>query len=907
MTTKSNYVAAWHDWDDDTIIVLERDEEGNLFKTRHNSPYYFYVEDEEGEYESIYGHKLIRAEFSNRHEYEAAKKLFPVKFESDFRPLQRVLMDKYYGRPAPNVYYAFFDIEADYTKEGGFPSPSNPYAVINAVTVYQSWTKKFFSLAIPPTVNGVNWLDIPGNTVEKIYEMQRDLISQKLLRTDIIPEIILCKNEAELITAMISLLQEADIISGWNSEFYDVPYTCERIILNGGNSLLAQLEYPGVKPPRKESVDRYGSPEPVYRFTGKSHLDYLELFQKFTFGGRTSYALGNILQEEVGIGKIEYEGTLEQLYKNNFELFVLYNFRDVDGLVQLDEKFKFIALANQIAHESTVLFDAVLGTVSYVETAITNHAHYNMKKIVHDKKVGDHEKVEGAIVLSPKIGLHEWIGSVDINSLYPNTIRSLNISPEKIIGQFTQKEAAWNLIRHEDSSEKICCVFENGQQELMTGAEWKRMLKENKWAISAYGTIFDQGNGLGVVADILGYWYAERKRLQAEKKKWSAKVKELDDGPEKEEAKKLVDHYDLLQITKKYAMNSLYGALLNKFFRFGDERMGASTTGSGRAITTHMIQTISYLLSGETHKLKKHTSLDKDGKVSHEYTIDDESIIAGDTDSTYFKCVGADSKESAVLIADTVAEELNASFPAFMRNAFNCQTSFDNLIKAGREVVGRRGLFQAKKKYMIKVIDLEGVAVDKMKSMGSEIKKADTPKVIQKFLKTTVDMILDGRDYASIASFVNTERLNILGKNMVGVFSMGVAKRVNDLDKFMAEYRAPGTFKSKSGGKLTIPGHVRAACNYNFLIDIFDKGAKAIRSGDKALVYYLKPNPYKFDAIAFPAESTKFPPWFLENFKVDKIKTEQMMFDSKLSGIFESIGKEVPSPQSVLTASILEF
>lgn len=317
------------------------------------------------------------------------------------------------------------------------------------------------------------------------------------------------------------------------------------------------------------------------------------------------------------------------------------------------------------------------------------------------------------------------------------------------------------------------------------------------------------------------------------------------------------------------------------------------------------------------YTLEKISSIEQLSDFEDEYVYDivmeDSStpyFFANDIlvhNSCYFKCVGADSKESAVLIADTVAEELNASFPAFMRSAFNCQELFDNLIKAGREVVGRRGLFQAKKKYMIKVIDLEGVAVDKMKSMGSEIKKADTPKIIQKFLKATVDMILDGEDYSDISNFVNAQRLNILGKNMIGVFSMGVAKRVNDLDKFMAEYRAPGTFKSKNGGKLTIPGHVRAACNYNFIIDIFDKGSKAIRSGDKALVYYLKPNPYKFESIAFPAEATRFPEWFLENFKVDKIKTEQMMFDSKLSGIFESIGKEVPSPQSVLTASILEF
>jgi hypothetical protein len=254
-----------------------------------------------------------------------------------------------------------------------------------------------------------------------------------------------------------------------------------------------------------------------------------------------------------------------------------------------------------------------------------------------------------------------------------------------------------------------------------------------------------------------------------------------------------------------------------------------------------------------------------------------------------------------------MTHELNSSFPAFMRSSFNCQSEFDGLIKAGREVVGRRGLFQAKKKYMIKVVDLEGAAVDKLKSMGSEIKKADTPKVIQKFLKNTVDMILSGADYDSVVEYVNKERASIVGKNSIDLFSIGIAKRVNDIDKFMAEYRNPGTIKSATGGKLAIPGHVRAACNYNRLVEVFERGGKMIKSGDKALVYYLKLNQYKFESIAFPAEFTRFPEWFTENFRIDRAKTERMMFDSKLEGIFSSIGKEVPSPQSVLTASILEF
>lgn len=274
--------------------------------------------------------------------------------------------------------------------------------------------------------------------------------------------------------------------------------------------------------------------------------------------------------------------------------------------------------------------------------------------------------------------------------------------------------------------------------------------------------------------------------------------------------------------------------------------------------------------------------------------------------SCYFKCLGAENREMAIEIADLAAGGANDSFPGFMRTAFNCQKEFDSLIKAGREIVAVRGLFQAKKKYMLKVIDKEGVAVDELKSMGSEIKKADTPKIIQAFLKKTVDMILDGRGYDEIAEFVNAQRCAVL-KDKLNVFLLGVAKQVNNLDKYTAEYLNPGTFRSSSGGKLTIPGHARAACNYNALLKEYDPGSKPIKSGDKVLIYYLKSNSHRFDSIAFPAELSKFPVWFSENFSIDIKKTEDRMFDSKLSGIFSALGREVPSPQSILNSSILGF
>jgi DNA polymerase elongation subunit (family B) len=283
----------------------------------------------------------------------------------------------------------------------------------------------------------------------------------------------------------------------------------------------------------------------------------------------------------------ELESKLEaEIKRESFARFCVYNFRDVDGIVQLDAKFNFLALANQMAHENTVGFSAVLGTVAYVETGIINHAHNVLKRVVHDKAIKENDMVEGAIVLDPKIGLHEWVGAIDLKSLYPNTLRSLNGSPEMIVGQFDTFESAWFAVFHE-TQERLGFTFESGVTEFKTAKEWNQYLRENKWAVSAYGTVFDQSKGRGVVADILGFWYSERKRLQAETKKWGKIAAELktttghdqtlskeekkriesgdlvvEDGRlyTREEYQKLAEavhnefHFDMLQLTKKISL-----------------------------------------------------------------------------------------------------------------------------------------------------------------------------------------------------------------------------------------------------------------------------------------------------------------------------------------------------------------
>jgi len=675
--------------------------------------------------------------------------------------------------------------------------------------------------------------------------------------------------------------------------------------------LLHRLCFTGCPPPRQRFVERFGSQEMVYTLYGRTHLDYLDLFKKFTFEGRTSYSLGNILSEEVGLSKLQYEGTLEQLYHDQFPRFCAYNFRDVSGMVDLDNKFKFIQLVNQMAHENTCLFENILGTVRYVETGIANRAHNVHNLIVPDKQTNtDGERVEGALVLDPHIGLHEWLGSVDLTSLYPRTMQSLNISPEKFIGQFMDGEVDWRGIMV--TKDNAVHVLRTDSHELIerTGEEWRELLREQRWAVSAYGTVFDQSSGVGLVPDTINFWFNERKRLQAEKKRYAKLAKEEQDPVKKAEYEREAEHYDLLQLTKKIQLNSTYGALLNAAFRFGRKEMGASVTACGRQITTHMMQTIHSLLEPDKVMRIEKLTITADDGVQHIYRADSASIIYGDTDSCYFK-TGADSKEMAVAVADEVAQQTNATFQEFMRSSFGCQPGYDEFMKANREVVAIRGLFQAKKKYILRVVDLEGTAVDKLKTQGSEIKKADTPKVIQQFLKDLMALLLDGRGYAEIEQFVNSKRSSLLGTDG-DIFSMGVAKQVNNLDGFYAAWKragrpAAGKVSVNGASPQAVPGHIRAAINYNELVQRFEEGAKLIRSGDKVLIFYLRSNAEGIKSIAIPTDAYELPRWIAENFSIDRQLTEQKMIDNKLEGIFAALDWEIPTPQKAITNKLLRF
>lgn len=658
-----------------------------------------------------------------------------------------------------------------------------------------------------------------------------------------------------------------------------------------------------------------------------------------------------------------YNQVDQETKQHSFVLFNTYNARDVEVLVHLDRKFKLMQLVNQMAHENTVPYLAVLGTVRYVETGVINRAK-NVHNLVCTNKMvitEKNEKVEGAIVMTPQAGLHKFLASVDLTSLYPSTDRAMNMSGETFVGQFAEEELAWAGIRAKDSN-LWTLNFDDHTSFALSGSEWWQYLRDENFAVSAFGTVFDQ-NKPGMLSDTLTFWFEERKLLQAKKKHFAKLADGETDKAKKADFLQQAEHYDLLQLTKKIQLNSAYGATLNEAFRFGRREIGASITGSGRQITIHMVEKIGTLISGKnvtlikrysagTHLpngqpkggtkpkdlaaiwlkagnvealsklptepeyvMKKHPETGEYGLIAtgalYWPQYDDgticRDIIYGDTDSCYFS-TRQNNYEDAVAVADEIAKLVNESFPAFMEEAFNCTGGRQNLIKAAREVVASAGLFlHAKKKYSLQVVNLDGKDLrdkQKLKSMGSEIKKADTPKVVQDFLKSLMDKVLAGEEYQVLEKFVNDQRGSLIHQ-AVDLIALGTAKQINNLDAMYADYQRT---EKVGRGRARLPGHVRAAVNYNELLQLYDPASPDfLRSGDKGIVFYLNPNEHGLETIALPADLIHLPKWFNENLSIDLEVTENKMIDNKVEGIFAAIGMETPTVQRAFLNQMFTF
>lgn len=601
-----SYVDAIYDKTTDRIHVAERDSTGNRHLTEFQAKYVMYYPDPRGKYTSIYGDPVTKVVCKTQKEFRKEQAIHSNKqlFETDINPIFRCLEENYADKDAPKLHVAFMDIEVDFSPDRGYARPDDPFMPITAISVHLQWLDTLVCLAIPPKT-----------------------LSMEEARKEVeeFPNTMLFDSEAEMLNTFLDLIQDADVISGWNSEGFDIPYTVNRItkVLSKDDTrrfcLWNQL-------PKKREFEKYGKQSITYDFVGRVHLDSLELYRKYTYEERHSYRLDAIAEYELGENKTQYEGTLDQLYNNDFKRFIEYNRQDTALLNKLDRKLKFIDLANAIAHQNTVLLQTTLGSVALIEQAIINETHNRGMVVPTRKRFDGDNQAPGAYVAYPKKGIHKWIGSLDINSLYPSTIRALNMSPETIVGQlrptlttaYIQEQlekgksfaAAWEgvfgsleyqAVMAKEVGREIVIDWQDGTSDTLSAAQIYKLIYDSNqpWTMSANGTIFTLEKE-GIVPGLLSRWYSERKQLQA-------KLKEQTD-PEQ------IEYWDKRQLVRKILLNSLYGAILNVGCRFFDPRIGQSTTLTGRLIVKHMASTVNHSITGD-------------------YNHVGEATIYGDTDS----------------------------------------------------------------------------------------------------------------------------------------------------------------------------------------------------------------------------------------------------------------------------------
>ena len=862
------YVDAMFDRDQDIIRVVER-REGKRHFTEYPAKYTFYYEDPRGKYKSVYGDPLSRIVCKNTKDFRKEVAINKGKnlFESDINPIFQCLSENYLNQDAPKLNIAFFDIETDFDPERGFADPADPFMGITSVSVYLQWLETMVCLAVPPKT-------LTMEQAEKEVEG--------------LEGVVLFEKEADMLNTFLDLIQDADILSGWNSEGYDIPYTVNRVsrVLSKDDTrrfcLWGQL-------PKKREYEKYGKQAVTFDLVGRVHLDSLELYRKYTYEERHSYRLDAIGEIEVGENKVPYEGTLDQLYNNDFRKFIEYNIQDTALLDKLDKKLRFIDLSNTVAHENTVLLQTTMGAVAVTEQGIINEAHNRDLRVPNRPRRDDENtQAAGAYVAFPKKGLHKWIASMDLNSLYPSVIRALNMAPETIVGQIRPEISDARV--HEDmtlkkksfagswegrfSTEEYEAVmeqrkdialtvdWEDGRSDVLSGAEIYKLIFDNHmpWMISANGTIFTT-EFEGVIPGILKRWYAERKDMQ----KMLKKAK--DAGNEAE-----IEYWDKRQLVKKINLNSLYGAILNPGCRFFDKRIGQSTTLTGRQIVKHMSAEVNNCITGEYDHVGK-------------------SVIYGDTDSVYFSAwplLKDDietgklewSPEKAIALYDQICEQANTTFPKFMANAFHCPKTRSDVIAAGREIVAQSGLYITKKRYAALVTDNEGFRTDtdgkpgKVKAMGLDLRRSDTPVFMQKFLSELLLMVLTDTPQADVLERITQFRKEF--QEMPG-WEKGSPKRANKIGHYQR--------LEQKQGKANMPGHVRASINWNTLKRMNgDKYSQEIVDGMKVIVCKLKQNPLGYTSVAYPTDELRLPDWFKE-LPFDDAAMAETIIDNKLDNL----------------------
>ena len=713
-------------------------------------------------HDTIKGAKEFIQQYQNQPHLVYGLDRFAYTYLSDTYP-DRVEWD------SDKILVVTIDIETQC--ENGFPDPEKAEEEMLSITIKNQTTKKIVVWGIGE------------------YDNKRDDVTY-----------INCSNENELLASFMNFWVKhyPDAITGWNTEFFDIPFLVNRVTKVLGEDRAKEFSPWGNVSSR--SVYSHGRPQQVYDIQGVSNLDYLQIYRKFTYTAQESYRLDHIASVELGAKKNEnpYD-TFKDWYTKDYQSFIDYNIVDVELVDRLEDKMKLLELLFTMAYEAKVNYEDVFGQVKYWDVLI--HNYLKKRKIVIPQKshTSKNDKYEGAYVKDPQVGQHKWVMSFDLNSLYPHLIMQYNMSPETLVtGDYMELGVDSMLKETSIDVPERCTITPNGA---LYRTDKKGFLPEMMQEIYDDRTIF------------------KKKMLQAKQ-----------DYEDTKDPKylKFISRYNNIQMARKISLNSAYGAIGNQYFRYYDLAIAEGITTAGqlsiRWIEKKMNQYLNKLLN-----------------------TDMDYVIASDTDSIYVTFDALIEKvnpKNPIDFLDTIAKEKIEPFiDKSYKQLADYVSAYDQKMFMKREVIADKGIWTAKKRYILNAWDVEGVRYKEpsLKIMGIEAVKSSTPAPCREKIKEALKIIMSG-DEKELNDFIQDFRKEFTS---LPVEDIAFPRSVNGLSKFR---------DSASIYRKGCPMHIKGSLVYNHMINEKRLTHKypAIQDGDKIRFIQLRqPNPLGVNVISF--------------------------------------------------------
>ena len=746
--------------------------------------------------------------------------LFPYTYLSEKYPKQIEFDSK-------QLKIVTIDIEVEC--ENGFPHADQAVEPMLSITVKDHNAGKFIVWGMRP------------------YENSRDDV-----------DYIHCPTERDLLARFLGWwdADHPDIITGWNTEFFDIPYICNRITSQLGEEAVKRLSPWGVVQSRMVTSG-FGKKTEMFEIMGVNNLDYLQLYRKFTYTNQESYRLDHIAHVELGQRKDEnpYD-TFSDWYQKDYQSFIDYNIMDVELVDRLDSKMKLIDLILTMTYEAKVNMSDAFTSVKYWDVLIYNHL-LRQKIVIPTKKSNEFksEKYVGAYVKDPQVGQHKWVMSFDLNSLYPHLIMQYNISPEMLLPQ---------TMPYND----------NTVNEMLEKKIDLSMLPSAQVARTPNGALF-RTKKQGFLPKMMQEMYNDRTIY---KKKMLIAQQQYEDTKDPKYLND-VSRYQNIQMARKISLNSAYGAIGNEWFRYYDLKIAEGITTSGQL----SIRWIEKALNGYLNKLLKSKEVDY--------------VIASDTDSVYIRFDelvnkvltkrDAESEDSYRLrVVDFLDKIAKEKIEPFIDNSYQDLASyvnaFDQKMEMGREAIADKGIWTAKKRYILNVWDMEGVRYQEphLKIMGIEAVKSSTPAPCRSKLKECLKIIMSGTEQ-DVNDFIINFREEFM---KLPAEDIAFPRSVNGLKKWSS---------SSSIFMKGVPMHCRGALLYNH----FTKKNKLthkyplIQEGEKIKFIHMRtPNPMSSNVISF---ITKLPKELDIHRYIDYDRQYEKAFVEPLTFIMNQIGWDI--------------